>query len=371
MKFVSLSYVRSNDFHDPASWLERIKPYGKVLEALGKKHTVISIEQINYEGALQSNGVEYQFLLAKNRKIPSSLHRKVKKLNPDVIIVHGLSFPIQVIQLRKSLGKNVIILAQYHADKIPVGWRRWAQKIADRGISGYLFSSTQMAREWVDKKIISGKEKIKEVLVGASTFQQIDKNLATGITNSKGNPVFLFVGRVDENKDPFTLIRGFSTFASGHPSASLYVILQNPERMGELEEIIKEYSAEKNIFLVGKVPHLEMQWWYNSADFIISTSYAEAYGMAVAEAMSCACYPIITNIPSFRKITDNGNCGILFEPGDVEQLAASLERAAQLDLEVERKKVLTFYNTRLSAEAIAEQIYEAATSLNLSLRTAE
>jgi glycosyltransferase involved in cell wall biosynthesis len=363
MKFVSLSYVRSNGFHDPATWLERIKPYGKVLEALGKKQDVISIEQIDFEGAYQSNGVEYKFIRSKSNKLPTSLHRLVKKLNPDVVIVHGLSFPIQVVQLRKTLGENVIVLVQHHADKIPVGWRRWAQKIADRNVNGYLFSSGVMAEEWVGKKLIADRRKIKEAMVGASTFLQIDKAVARSITKANGNPIFLFVGRVDANKDPFTLIKAFAEFTKKHSSASLYLIIQNPEKISDLEELIIRAHGQKNIFLVGKVPHVEMQNWFNSADFIISASHAEAFGMAVVEGMSCGCYPIITNIPSFRKITDNGTCGILFEPGNVGQLTASLEKAAQLNLDVERKKVVSHYNAQLSAEAIAEQIYKAATSL--------
>jgi glycosyltransferase involved in cell wall biosynthesis len=93
--------------------------------------------------------------------------------------------------------------------------------------------------------------------------------------------------------------------------------------------------------------------------------------MAVAEAMSCGCYPVVSNIPAFKKLTGNGNCGILFEPGNVEQLAASLEKAFTLDLEVERKKMRDYYQQYLSANAIAQQIEDAARSINKTELTAK
>ena len=362
MKIVSLSYVRSSGFHDPQSWIERIRPYGEVLEALAKKHSVISIEQIDYEGNYQWNGVEYYFVRLKNRWRPTALHRLVKELKPGVVIVHGLGFPLQVIQLKRALGKDVIILAQNHADRIPVGWRRWLRKVADRSINAYLFTSTELALPWMRNKIIRDERKIKEVMVGASIFVQMNRVAAKSITKMKGYPAFLYVGRVDANKDPFTLIEAFSNFTRLQPSASLYLIIQNPEKKNEIQKLIEENGLMHVVFIVGKIPHPQMQAWFNSADFIISTSHAEAFGMAVAEAMSCGCFPIVTNIPSFRKLTDNGNFGILFEPGNAGQLTAALEKAAKLNLELERKKILTYYNAHLSAEAIAEQICKAVNS---------
>jgi hypothetical protein len=49
----------------------------------------------------------------------------------------------------------------------------------------------------------------------------------------------------------------------------------------------------------------------------------------------------------------------LFEPGNVDQLASSLEKASHLDVQTERKKVLEFYHHHLSADAIALQIEKA------------
>jgi len=41
----------------------------------------------------------------------------VKKLNPNVVIVHGMRSPWQVILLRWQLGNKVMIILQNHAER--------------------------------------------------------------------------------------------------------------------------------------------------------------------------------------------------------------------------------------------------------------
>ena len=73
------------------------------------------------------------------------------------------------------------------------------------------------------------------------------------------------------------------------------MIYQTEELLVEIKNII-EKENKNAIQLVGNIPHNEMLYWYNSADFIISGSHYEGSGTAVCEAMSCGCIPITTNI---------------------------------------------------------------------------
>ena len=106
-----------------------------------------------------------------------------------------------------------------------------------------------------------------------------------------------------------------------------------------------------------------MAEWYNSADYIVSGSHYEGSGVAVCEAMSCGCIPILTDILSFRKMTGHGSCGILFPAGDEAALLAAFNRVTSLDKTVEREKTLLQFRSSLSFEAIAGGIYGIAASL--------
>ena len=53
----------------------------------------------------------------KKNYFPQKLHRFVKSLQPDIVIVSSLNFSIQVIQLRLVLGKKIKIIVQNHAEQ--------------------------------------------------------------------------------------------------------------------------------------------------------------------------------------------------------------------------------------------------------------
>src|SRR3954466_10405297 len=111
MKIVSTSYSKTEEYSNPDEWLKRIDFYTGILEELAKQHKVYSIERISYEGLRQQGGVTYHFIDLKKKveRFPWMMHRLIKSFQPDVVLVNGLIFPIQIIQLRLSLGKKVKI----------------------------------------------------------------------------------------------------------------------------------------------------------------------------------------------------------------------------------------------------------------------
>jgi glycosyltransferase involved in cell wall biosynthesis len=365
MKFIFLSYVSTREFRRPEDWIKRIGGYYGVLEALSRRHTVISIEQIGYEGRHNFNGVTSYFFNHSRHglRFPFRLHRFVRRLAPDIVVVHGLHFPAQVILLRLALGRRVYILVQSHADKPPRGLKKVLQKWADRGTNAYLFTSKVMAGEWIDAGLIRSEDKIRELMVASSVLKKIGREDALARTGVRGDPVFVWAGRLDENKDPFTLITAFLNFASDLPQARLYMIYQGDELLPQVYAQLAKSPYRDAVVLVGKVAHEEMAWWFSAADFVVSTSHAEAFGLAVAEAMSCGCIPIVTDIPSYRKITADGNCGLLFGTGDPVDLLRAMSRAILMDQRQQQKKVALHFAENLSFTAIAGQLDRIGVSL--------
>lgn len=365
MTYVFLSYVNTPAFRQPEDWIKRIRGYFGVLEALSDQHTVISIEQIDHTGEYRANGVTSYFLNygPKTQRFPFGLHRFVRRLRPDVVVVHGLGYPFQVYLLRLTLGPRVRILLQAHADKIPSGrLKRGLQLLADRSTDAYLFTSRVMAEDWVSEGLISGGDKIRELMVGSSVLLRIPREMARQKTGCMGTPVFVWAGRLDNNKDPLTLLEGFLRFSETNPGARLYMIYQTEEQLLLIQSML-EYVGTKAVVLVGKVAHEDMGYWFSAADFVISTSHAEAFGLAVVEAMSCGCIPILTSIPSYRKITGEGRCGVLFQPGDVAGLQQALQQSVKLDLTEAQRKVVLQYAEQLSFQAIAGQLDQIVNSL--------
>lgn len=366
MKIVSTSYTNTVQFTDPVAWLQRINFYTGVLEELSKHCQVESIEQINYDGELEQNGVKYHFLNSRKQKLyfPLQLHAYVQKLRPDIVFINGLIFPLQIIQLRFKLGKRVKIILLHRGEKPYRGIKRLLQKLADKYIDAYLFTSAEFGKEWTKYGNISNQNKIYEVIQASSVFYPQEKLLARSSARVDGSPIFLWVGRLDANKDPLTVVKAFLQFKKFQPQAKLYIIFQTEELLEQVNDLIQSNNnVAEAIKLVGKIPHEQLQTWYNAADFIISGSHHEGSGIAVCEAMSCGCIPILTNIMSFRRMTGPGRCGFLYEPGNDKSLLQILLQTSELNQEAEREKVLHQFKTELSFEAIAKKIQQVITAL--------
>jgi len=366
MRIVNTSYNKVDEFSNPQEWLERISFYTGILEELAKQHDVISIERINYRGTHQQNGVQYYFIYLKKKValFPWRMHQFIKKQQPDVVLVHGFIFPLQIIQLGWVIGKKARIIVQNHAEKPSSGIRKFFQRMADHYVSAYLFTSKEMGREWVEKGIIASNDKIVEVMEVSSSFNSIEKKENNTLGATSNAAVFLWVARLNANKDPLTVVKAFINFLSFQPSAKLYMIYQTEELLQQIKDlIISNDKAKDAIKLVGQIPNQQLQQWYNKAGFFISGSHYESGGVAVCEAMSCGCIPILTDIFSFRKMTGPGKCGLVYEPGNDKALLESLLQTKKMDMKEERNKVLQQFKEELSFEAIAGKIDKVVTSL--------
>jgi glycosyltransferase involved in cell wall biosynthesis len=364
MNFVFVSYNYDPAYTSPESWYARIKGYMGVLICLSKNNRVTRIKQINYEGDEVFNGVHFKFVNYGSRVIrfPWKLHRLIKRMEPDIVVVHGLHNPLQTIQLRFQSAKKTKIIVQNHAEKPSIGIKKWLQRIADQYIDAYLFASTAMGVDWVNRGNLSSPQKIHEVMEVSSVFYAIDKETARAKTGVSEQSVFLWVGRLDQNKDPLTVVRAFLKFSAINTGAHLYMIYQTNELLDDMRALLNNITTP-SITLVGKIPNDELLYWYNSADFIVSGSHYEGSGTAVCEALSCGCIPVVTDIFSFRMITDNGDCGILYEAGNEASLLDALLQTKQMDRPQQRQKSLAYFESKLSFKAIAQQIQDIAASL--------
>jgi len=369
MRILFGTYVKIPEFQQPEAWLHRIEGFKEILEHLGRGNEVLSIEQISYEGIYRFKGVEYHFKRFPYKHklasfFPWRQHRYMSRLRPDVVIVHGLHYAIHTIQLRLKLGWKVKIIAQHHAEKPGKGIRKWIQRIASHCIDAYMFAAQEMGMEWVKAGNIKYPAKIREVMEASSIFYPEDKVQAREATKVSGETVFLWVGRLDNNKDPLTAVKAFLRFLPHKPGVRLYMIYHTAELQPAIEALLDADPAYRQaVTLVGRVPHRELQHWFNSADFVIAASHYEGSGVAVCEAMSCGCIPLLTDILSFRKMTGYGKCGWLYPPGDIEALLAVLMQTLTMDQQQERRKTLEQFRSQLSFEAIAQHIQEVIASV--------
>lgn len=365
MRIVYLNYFCSKKYEKPEDWLAKMQPVNVVLAQLAKKHTVISVQQTNYCGEIKRRSVDYRFVnfYKKTAFLPFHLNLFVKKLQADVIIVHGTVFPIQTILLRLIVGKNVTIAIQHHSEQTYNGTKKVLQKLACSMVNGYFFPSIIIGQNWQQDGNISSNKPIFQIHEGASIFQKIDKTTARLFTKTSGYPVYIWVGRLDAKKQPLQAIQAFASFLKVQPIAKLYMLFYSDALIEEVKNNLAQNELLRNsIILVGKIEHHDMFNWYSSADFYISSSVHEGTSFTLSEAMSCGCVPIVTNIPTHVDMLGN-NCGLLYEASNENALFEALVASVNLSIDAESRKTLQQYKQHLSPSVIANKIEAALDKL--------
>jgi len=165
------------------------------------------------------------------------------------------------------------------------------------------------------------------------------------------------VGRLNAGKDPLTVLKAFEIFCANKPQARLYMIYHTEELLSSIKKIISTNQLlQGKVILTGKVPHAEMERWYNAADFFISGSHFEGSGYALLEAMACGCIPVVTDIPSFNKITAGGCFGFLYPAGDSAALAKKLNTLITIARDTMSTAIVNYFQQQLSFKSIADEL---------------
>jgi len=367
MRFADLNYYANNDLTDIRAAVSRFGTSYGYLSIMRSNADVQAVLHLNSETAIEISGVSYSGFRSRNKffHIPFRTHRYIKSKKPDVVLVQGIVFPVQVLALRLALGKKVKIIVQHHGERPFINTiKRRLQKLADKYIDAYLFTAKGNAKKWVDEGVISKIDKCYEVLEASTDLERLDKNTCRKQLGISGNLNFLSVGRLIPGKDPLTISRAFEQFASKNPEARLYMIYQDDTMLDEVKATIEQSAVLRDtVKLVGKIPHEELAAWFTACDFFVSGSHHEAAGFALIECMACGCIPVVTDIPPFLSITDDGKLAYTFKPGDVNGLLQAMQRAALADRNMMTADILLHFEQHLSYKAIADSIYDVCCKL--------
>lgn len=292
--------------------------------------------------------------------LPLSFGNYVRQQKPDVIIAHSFSFAFQQFILNFFLPKKTKLIVQHHAEspfKNPI--KLWLQKKAFRWASAYLFSSRSMADEFIRAGIIRDKSLVYEMPESSTTFRPTDKAAARQDLNlPHSGLLFLWVGRLNANKDPLTVLKAFRRYAQHNAHAQLYMFYHEDDMIAEVTQFIQTSGLSNVVHLNGRVAQDDLEAWYNACDYFISASYYESTGYALCEALACGCVPIASDIPSFQKLTNHGECAILFEPGDDADLYEKLGSLSPANHDAIRLRAITHFKEELSFPALSKKFAE-------------
>jgi len=118
-----------------------------------------------------------------------------------------------------------------------------------------------------------------------------------------------------------------------------------------------------HVHLIGRVPHERIELLARAADFFLAASLSEGSGYALIEAIACGATPIVSDIPSFRGLTDEGRIGALVPTGDAQGFACALISLAGESRDGLRQAAADHFARKLSFDAIGKALCAAYRTL--------
>ena len=277
---------------------------------------------------------------------------------PDIVHVNGLAFPRRTWVLRRWLPA-VPIVVQDHASRFTTRnasriWRPIRRQLLSV-VDAFLFSTAEHAAACRDAGLIRAEQRVYDVMEASTTLRPLARDEARSASGVTGDPAVVWIGRLNANKDPLTVLDGFGRFAARRPGATLTMIFHDGDLVHAVRACVAASSVLRDrVRLAGDTPHDRIAAFLSAADLFVAGSHHEGSGYALMEAIACGATPVVTDIPAFRALT--GHVGQLWTPGDADACARALE-AAQLD----RARVVAHFERNLTWDCVGKKavgIYE-------------
>jgi glycosyltransferase involved in cell wall biosynthesis len=225
-----------------------------------------------------------------------------------------------------------------------------------RAPDAFFFSAAEQAKAWQRAGLIRADQTVYQVLEASTAMRPVEQAAARRETGIDGDPAVLWVGRLNENKSPLTVLDGFARSLERLPDAVLTMIYGSDDLLPSVQQRLRASARlQGHVRLVGSIPHERMSAFYSAADLFVLGSHHEGSGYALIEACACGLPPVVTDIPTFRIITAEGSIGALWATDDAAACSRALVSTASRDRRTLRQQVVNHFERVLSWTAVSQQ----------------
>ncbi|MBO9766711.1 MULTISPECIES: glycosyltransferase family 4 protein [Xanthomonas] len=336
-----------------------------IAEAVASAGVQVSVIQASaLDIRLRRAGVDYRFAdlhqrgsAVRARTLAALLH----EIAADVLHVHGLEFAGDARRLARLLPQLPILL-QDHANRPPRWWARRVWRARYAAAAGIAFTSLELAQPFVRARLFGRSTQLFAIPESSSRFTAGDRLQAREQTRVHGDPCVVWIGHFSPAKDPLCVLDAVAMAARLLPGLRLWCVFDQAPLLAQVQQRLRaDPRLAGCVHLLGKVEHARVQELLRAADVFVSASHAESCGYAALEAYACGCLPLLTAIPSFRALSDDGAVGELWPVGDASALSELLLRVSRQ--RPSRALVRAHFDARLSFAAVGRRWAQAYAQL--------
>lgn len=159
--------------------------------------------------------------------------------------------------------------------------------------------------------------------------------------------VYGFVGRLNKDKGINEFIEAFAKVEEKDENAYLILVGMNDTTNPITTENLKKAKNDSRIILTGNIPKDEVYRHMAMFDVMVHPTYREGFGKVLQEAMGMSLPIITTNVPGPSEVIAQGECGLLVEVQNVDDL---VEKMLLIKSDVELREKLARLGRKRAAK---------------------
>lgn len=310
-------------------------------------------EKINWK--VIPTSVSLSFMNKTNAKV-LKLQKSIEEFNPDIIHSHLFETEIVLSQINFPSAKYFV---HFHNNMIQF-----------RNLTLNLYFSKRSLTNYFEKRILLQSYKKRRthfIAISEDTLNFINRVLpryAYKLLNLNAIDLFRFKPTLESIKEYRIITIGSLVKNKGHILAIETIeilvkrghiihldILGDGELRQELNCFIKRKSLSNCVKIHGNVDHPE--YFLNQSKIYIHTSFKEAFGLAIIEAMACGLPVVCTDGQGNRDLIKEGFNGYMVWERDPNLLADKIE----LLINDEEKRKVMGINARKFSEGFGIEQY--------------
>lgn len=244
---------------------------------------------------------KYSFLLKgpfyKRRVFRFGIYKKIKDLNPDIIISYEYSLITQYLILLNRIGLIHQKIGSTIDDSLEIckhvqsKGRALARKISVKKLDYLIVMSNEVSLFYQKTFNINGNNIIVSPILQdpdrlRKNLQQLETiaNQYFNKYNLMGKKVLLFVGRFIPEKSLLQFVNTIQNFLY-EDNKLILVLVGNGDERNAIEMLLKVKSLEKKVILPGRYEGQNLNAWYLCASGFVLPSIYEPFGAVVNEAL--------------------------------------------------------------------------------------
>lgn len=254
------------------------------------------------------------------RKVLDSVQPDVVHIQSHIVIGRGLTREarkrgIPVIATNHVMAENVLDFTTLPASLNRIMLKAaWADAKRTFDMCRAVTTPTRRAADFLESTV--GRQGVIPISCGIDA-----SNYRPDLTPRDANRV-LFVGRLTTEKHIDVVLRAIARL---DPSLDVtFDIVGGGDQRKNLENIAHQLGLDERVTFHGLVDDETLRSLYSRASVFAIASVAELQSIATMEAMASGLPVVAANAVALPHLVHDGENGYLFEPGDVDELAARL-----------------------------------------------